>query len=265
MKTLSTTSLEAGRMKRKAKLANQSVQKKLYIIFTLMFIALSYASFLVLDNSAIDYLTKEDGVFENLTAIYFLFSSLIFLYLFFTAKKGNDFFIFKTKKNMFFLIIALIFLLGFGEEISWGQRIANFRTPAFMRSVNSQKETNLHNLEIFNRMDDSGSLKSGLGLIFTFDKIYALFIFGLYIFLPLSVKYLPSISRLIKKINIPIFDLAIGKFFVINYLLSKLIEMFRAHLTINAQHSLFEIKETNFALLFLISGLLMSDSIKKYK
>jgi hypothetical protein len=42
------------------------------------------------------------------------------------------------------LILAVLFFFDAGEEISWGQRIIGWKTPALFRG-NTQLETNIHN------------------------------------------------------------------------------------------------------------------------
>ena len=44
------------------------------------------------------------------------------------------------------LLLAALFLLGAMEEVSWGQRLFGWGTPAILREVNEQSETTLHNL-----------------------------------------------------------------------------------------------------------------------
>ena len=44
----------------------------------------------------------------------------------------------------------MIFLFGAGEEISWGQRIFQIKSPSFFLQNNSQGEINLHNLYFYN-------------------------------------------------------------------------------------------------------------------
>ena len=44
------------------------------------------------------------------------------------------------------LFLAALFLLGAMEEVSWGQRLFGWGTPAILREVNVQGETTLHNL-----------------------------------------------------------------------------------------------------------------------
>jgi hypothetical protein len=82
-----------------------------------------------------------------------------------------------------FLVSALL-LTGFclfavGEEISWGQRLLNTRSPAFFMSYNAQKETNLHNLVVqgksinlivFSRLMIVGMVFYLLGLPFLYSR-----------------------------------------------------------------------------------------------
>lgn len=49
--------------------------------------------------------------------------------------------------GLWFLLFALGLLFLGGEEISWGQQIFHWRTPADYAARNYQGETNLHNLE----------------------------------------------------------------------------------------------------------------------
>ena len=44
------------------------------------------------------------------------------------------------------LLLAIILFLMAGEELSWGQRIFNWKTPELIATYNIQKETNFHNL-----------------------------------------------------------------------------------------------------------------------
>jgi hypothetical protein len=45
-------------------------------------------------------------------------------------------------------LAALVSLFIAGEEISWGQRVLGFATPAGLDDINDQGETNLHNIGI---------------------------------------------------------------------------------------------------------------------
>ncbi len=45
------------------------------------------------------------------------------------------------------IMLAIGGLYWAGEEVSWGQRVFQFRTPAGYAEINAQKETTIHNIE----------------------------------------------------------------------------------------------------------------------
>ncbi|GJM36519.1 MAG: hypothetical protein DHS20C18_55200 [Saprospiraceae bacterium] len=87
------------------------------------------------------FLFEEDGLLENLTALLSFSAAVIFLYL---ALKNE-----KSIKRFFLLALGALLFLFAMEEISWGQRIIGWETPKALHKVNTQHETNLHN--IFNQ------------------------------------------------------------------------------------------------------------------
>ena len=52
----------------------------------------------------------------------------------------------KSRSRLFFTFLALAAFYTVMEEISWGQRLLNFKTPEFFMEHNIQHEFNLHNL-----------------------------------------------------------------------------------------------------------------------
>jgi hypothetical protein len=87
---------------------------------------------------------KEDGPIEDATSIAYFVAFFVSLRISFTYKKRNDYlFCFMY----LFLSIGLFFIAM--EEISWGQRILNFKTPELMIEYNEQKEFTLHNVKGF--------------------------------------------------------------------------------------------------------------------
>jgi nitrogen regulatory protein PII len=87
--------------------------------------------------------TKEDGFAEYGTAFLLFCSGFLMIYRFFKLQK--------VKKNLWkigVLGIAMAFLFGSGEEISWGQRIFDVESSAFFIENNAQGETNLHNIVV---------------------------------------------------------------------------------------------------------------------
>ena len=212
-------------------------------------IGLSYSA-LMLDDATVYRIGREDGLFEDLTAVAFFLASLVFLYLFLRRREGNDLLVVKTRRNVFFLFLSLLFFLGAGEEISWGQRIIGWDTPDGWRDVNLQGETNLHNLNVFHRRDETGATKSGLMLMLNAERLFSLFWFGFCIMVPLLDLTWPAFRRLMQRIGMPIVPLLVGLLFLANYVIAKALEAHAASRQLG--WPLVEIKEFLFGALFFI-------------
>lgn len=86
----------------------------------------------------------EDGPIENFSAVFLFVGSFVMVA---QAVKALT----ATPRNLalseFLAILAVVFFVCAGEEISWGQRIFGLETGEFMRQYNWQGEVNLHNLQ----------------------------------------------------------------------------------------------------------------------
>ncbi len=123
----------------------KSLTKTDSIAYLFLFVVLVFGLYYANTNTTYfeEVYTKEDGFFEYTTAFLLLCSSILLFYRFFK--------LFKVKKGFWKLgifLMALVFLFGAGEEISWGQRIFNIESSAFFLENNAQGETNLHNIVI---------------------------------------------------------------------------------------------------------------------
>ena len=91
-----------------------------------------------------DVLYQEDGVFESLTAILFLVAAFLLVKAALSIRGQLK----ESRRArwlvVYYLAAALVFFLYAMEEISWGQRIFGWGTPATFAD-NLQNETNLHN------------------------------------------------------------------------------------------------------------------------
>ena len=144
---------------------------KSILIFLMLLITL--CSFIYYFNPVLfKTLVKEDGLIENITAFMLLLSSMfLFIRLIKVGRSKN------TKWIIFniFLIAGLFF--GFGEEISWGQRIFSIESNNFFSRYNLQGEINLHNLKLFGLKINIVVFTYGIGLIFAFYIFLATFLF----------------------------------------------------------------------------------------
>jgi uncharacterized membrane protein len=98
-----------------------------------------------------DAFSREDHVIENATAIALLLAGVLLIRAGIHISPQNI-----RRYSPLLLIVGLIFIIGAGEEISWGQRIFNWETPEALAELNDQNETNLHNInkKFFDRLVD---------------------------------------------------------------------------------------------------------------
>jgi len=225
-----------------------------YVPLMILFLGVSYAIFFLFDQQTLLKLGEEDGLFENLTAVFFFLTAVFFFLMFIKSKSGNDFFLFRTKKNFILLFFCLSFIFGCGEEISWGQRIFHFKTPDSLEKINVQKETNIHNIRFFSTWDFGHQQKSGLSRYLTISGLFVLLWFAYGVLLPLLDKFIPWIASLLKRINIPIVPLWFSLFFMLNWVGYRIMSSVLRE-DVLLQFSLGEIKECNIAFLFMLAGL----------
>ncbi len=207
----------------------------------------------ILPDDVFKSLTREDGIFENLSALFFLATSILFFLLFSSTKYFNDADIknrYVTRgSRVFFLIFGLVFFFGFGEEISWGQRIFGFQTPEKMMERNVQEEFNLHNMEFFNIRNKDGERKEGIQKLFTMKQMF-LGSFFMYLFvLPLAVKYSSKVRNLTRKIFLPVPSIWLGVFFLGNYIVYRIS---RGVFPWETQWGLTELQEFNFSIILML-------------
>ena len=228
------------------------------VVFLLIF--LSYSPIFIFEDNIIHLLTKEDAFYEYFGAIFFFITSIVFFAKFIRDESGNNFIIFKMKRNIFYLTFALAFFFAFGEEISWGQRIFGISTPEAIKSINFQDEFNIHNLIIPLTNDHDGQVVHKLNIKHLCHKLFNIFWFTLCILIPVLNKLSLTINRLLKSIKVPISPIWIGSFFIINHYFPRLLYGFtdtRIH------HGIREIAEFNYALLFLVLCLIIGGESKK--
>jgi len=226
-------------------MVKQSYRLKNILFYSLVFILVtSYAAGFVFDIQTMILLVIEDGPYENVGAFFFLVASCLFFLSYFASKEGNDFFVLQLNKNIFYLLLGILFFFIFGEEISWGQRIFGIETPDYLKSENIQNETNLHNLKIFNSVDEQ-NIKRPWYDIFSMSRLFKVFWF-LYCFaVPVLDRFSSPFSAFLKRINLPMIPLWIGVLLPVNYLLSKVMEI-----VVSDRIRFVEVEETNHAILF---------------
>ncbi len=209
------------------------------------YLVLVYSLYVILNTERISVLGKEDGLIEYFTFFSFICASCFFLRAFL------------FRKNFYFLLFVIVFFIGAGEEISWGQRIFPFDTPEYISKINIQNEFNIHNIEIFNGHDMNNKVKTGLSRFLSINFLFVLFSLFYGVLLPVLVLVNKSIQHFLKiYIKIPLPPLSLGLFFLINLLIVKFIKtnIWLPNKPEMYYYALAEIKESVFAFIFLILG-----------
>ena len=170
---------------------------------------------------------QEDGFIENLTALGLFLIPCILIYRLFKLGKQKKLF---WKMGVF--AMALVFLFGAGEEISWGQRLLGIESGEFFIENNAQKETNFHNLVV-------GETKVNK-LIFSKLMFVALFIY--FVIFPYLYHKNKLVRNLSNQFAIPVAKVPHIIFFILYTLLI---------LTLGSSRN-WEVLELMFAVIFFL-------------
>lgn len=96
-------------------------------ITTLLMLVVTLSSLIYYFNPALfKTLVKEDGIIENITAVILLLSSIFLLVRLIKIRRSKN-----TKWIIFNISLIAFLFFGFGEEISWGQRIFSIESNEF--------------------------------------------------------------------------------------------------------------------------------------
>jgi hypothetical protein len=90
-------------------------------------------------EAALIALRGEDGFWESLGALALFGAGAFFLAASWIRTSPPS-------PRWMYAVLGVAMLLGGGEEISWGQRLIGFDTPAGLQALNVQQEVNFHNL-----------------------------------------------------------------------------------------------------------------------
>lgn len=235
--------------------SNLFFKPTLYIIMAI-YIAFTFA-FLAMGDRVAAATIPEDHFFELITSLALFITACLFFYGFWIARRSLE----KTRvsliKQIVYLGLALLFLFGAGEEISWGQRILSFETPEAIAEANKQEEFNAHNLAAWQNTDF-------LNANTLFDAFWFLFA----VFTPAVAIIAPSFKQFAGR-YIPIVYWGLGLLFLYNYLWAKLAKViYQAAYTfdrITLTQAVQEIKESNYAVIFILVGLFAVLDIKSSK
>lgn len=217
-----------------------------FLIAGTIFLLLSYLP-LFADEKTLDTFAREDGVFEDLTALYLFATGVIFtaaLYLFRSAS---------WLLKLCYLGLALLFFFGAGEEISWGERIFDWDDHNFIKGINVQEEFTIHNLKYFQGEESL--------LPVSVSQLFTAFVFLLAVIIPLACRLSPKLRQFVSP-RFPILPWQFGGLVVLTYLLqkgmSRLLPMFPElyrHPTMPIPQGIHEIREHGYTFALFLSAL----------
>lgn len=186
----------------------------LFGLFSILFIAFSKEEFAY-------KITREDGIIENITALFYLAGFIVGIIT-----------ILKTKKMILPIVWTLACFIFLGEETSWFQRLFDY-SVASVESVNEQNEFNFHNLSIFKGDDlfvDGKLTKEGvLNFLKSTQNIFRIFFFGYFLIVPLLMSLSGKLKKLALKLGYikpsPIFVTIILVVFGLSFILAILSDL----------------------------------------
>jgi len=194
----------------------------------------------------------EDHLIENLGAFFFFAASILYFVCFWlSSRSAKETHNHHPKRNGFYFFLAVLFFIGLGEEISWGQRIIGWETPQFIKEFNRQDETNFHNIRIFDNKGKWDKDKTPvLSLFSNFTTWYFLFWFSYCLILPLANRYSLRSSRYCSRLGLPVPPLWIGLLLLVNFSMYAIPYLFS--LLGRMSHGFTELKESYDAFIFAV-------------
>lgn len=226
------------------------------MIIVIYGIVLSSYFLILLPAEVILALTVEDGFIETVGAISFLLASGVFFTAYsYSYGLRNHFGSLRTQRNAFYFLLGILFLVCFGEEVSWGQRVFHWVTPGWLEEINLQGETNLHNIDLFHGKERDGTPKTGLAAQLNMTRLFALFWLGFCVVTPVAYKFSRRMREWCEWVGVPIVPLWIGGLFVAHAVVFELVYAWLAYADPSVRLQINELKESNYAVIFLILAL----------
>ena len=199
---------------------------------------------LFLPEDTYSWLIDEERPVEGIGALALLTASIFFFLAWRRARARNEQGRGAKVRRLSLLVLAIAFLVGFGEEISWGQRLLGIDTPSEIKDNSSQEELNFHNLKFF-----AGGLDP--------DKLFQLFWFSFGVLIPVVA----AVSRRARDFlgrYLPIVPLVLSAALVTNQLFHYAAKAYFDTRYFNAgfplSHSLYETKETIVGIVFALAA-----------
>lgn len=228
--------------------------KTTHIVLCALFVALSYCVVIPGEKFASRVL-REDGPIENATSIMFLIAATYFAATWMRARRGPDDAASANGRPIFHLGLAMLMFVCAGEEISWGQRIFNWKTPESLSAINAQNETNLHNLIAVEGYVRPGQERSFLRTLTNANRLFSIFWLACFVAVPLAHRISSLARSIFRRVGLPIAPLWIGGLFLLNYIVFLWTEYAFNGFKADSPVELDELKEMNYGIIFAVAGI----------
>jgi hypothetical protein len=200
---------------------------------------------------------REDGLVESAGAALLLFAALFFWVAAahsYRAKVGGLY-------TFWLALLGMVLFVGFGEEISWGQRLLGIQTPELLTNLNAQGEINIHNLWLFQAYNPDGTRKGFFELMLNMSRLFSIFCLGYCLLVPMFYRWMAWFRAIVARAAIPLVPIALGCVFAANFVMFRVAMVLRADQIGEYLNRLSEMKESMYALaLFLVAVHFFTDA-----
>jgi hypothetical protein len=183
------------------------MNKTIFIGLLLSLIILSaYVTivFLLESSKAFNFI-REDGIVENTQVVCYILSALFMLYSFIISRSESGRYFLKTKMNWFYLLFAVFCLVILGEEISWGERLFDYKATEKFQEAGG---TSLHNREYLFKI---------LGIQITAARIFFPIVLFYFVLIPFLNEYSQKIRNFFNRISLPLVPMLVAVLTFINF------------------------------------------------
>lgn len=183
------------------------MKKTLLTGFLLTLIILSSYVLIVslLDPGKAFKFIREDGIVENLQVVCYIVSTLLMLYIFIISRSGTGIYLFKTRMNWLYFFLAVFCIVILGEEISWGERLFDYKATEKFQEAGG---TSLHNREYLFKV---------FGIPITAARIYFPFVLSYFVVIPVLNEYSQKIRNFFTRISLPVIPILVAVLIFINF------------------------------------------------
>lgn len=205
------------------------------------------------DEDLSAWLGLEDGLVENAGALFFLVSGVAFLAVSARWIRSVGDPGLRSNRAISFAVVGFLMLVCCGEELSWGQRIFGWETPAAMAEINAQNETNLHNIQLVHQKHPDGTEKGFVAKLINMNRLFSIFWLTVFVALPVAVKNSERLRWWAERHWVPVPPLWIGGLFLTGFIVYKVLATL--HTGTLTANTLDEVKETVYASIYALAGI----------